>query len=658
MIPISYGLDVNDVQWDPSDPNALQPAAQVHFWCKAPDVVDSLRLNGTITPTPPGIGFDLALVGHELNGQKLAPYLEPFGIEPLFAQAQLRATLKGQITPSPNGLETSFAVNEVLFSEPNRTWARVQSIEVRDMVKQGSVLTLGDVKLLKPILSVTRNANKAWEACGLRLLPRESRTDPMAIKPIVIPAQIKQLALTRGQLLWQDHSVQPAVDLSLHYDASLDQFTSNHPGESARFSVQLGIPSLLQSLQITGEANTQHSHFETDLKIRASGIDLTQLTPYFQGSFQPALINGEFNTSLQVMLDTNDTTQVAEVFLQNLILKEQGQITPLFRFDQATAKLVVTPENTMILNDISVGGLQALIQKTDTGSLEILGLAHAEPTCPVPAVVTERTPPAHVDTQDRQQTLSSQRLSLTHLPTVILKSLDLQIANLTFLDHSRPEAASIVAQDIRLHNTAPSRLISDALETAEPLHLGLSGSLVPLVDSFTISTKLAPFDPEPTLMVDLDVRGIHGEGLTAICPELETLIDGTQLKNGHLRSKLLAVMRLPRHTLLDFESNQAFELTLQMTDLTLSDENEPDLLAGLKEMHIELPVVNLARKDFQIKRLEMLEPQCSIQKTTQGLRVMNLLIRLPDANTPQDTNNTVVQAQAPSAPNERPLEDT
>ncbi|MCP4450301.1 MAG: hypothetical protein GY809_02490, partial [Planctomycetes bacterium] len=50
MIPISYGLDVNNVQWDASDPNTLQPAAQVHFWCKAPDVADSLRLDGTITP--------------------------------------------------------------------------------------------------------------------------------------------------------------------------------------------------------------------------------------------------------------------------------------------------------------------------------------------------------------------------------------------------------------------------------------------------------------------------------------------------------------------------------------------------------------------------------------------------------------------------------
>ncbi len=128
------------------------------------------------------------------------------------------------------------------------------------------------------------------------------------------------------------------------------------------------------------------------------------------------------------------------------------------------------------------------------------------------------------------------------------------------------------------------------------------------------------------------------------------MIDGTELKNGRLLGKLLAVLRLPRHTLLDFDPNQAFELTLQLTDLALSEQNESNLLAGLREMHAELPMIHLGKKEFHIKRLEMTEPQCRIRKTAQGLHAMNLLFKLPDANATQETSATAASVVNPSEP--------
>ncbi|NQV33532.1 MAG: DUF748 domain-containing protein, partial [Phycisphaeraceae bacterium] len=646
-IPITYGLDINDVAWGTLDPNTPQPVARIRFWCEAPGMAESLRVNGTVTPAPPGFGFDLDLTGHELNGEKLAPYLEPLGIEPLFTQARLAATIKGQITPLSHGLQASVTVSDILFNEPNQTWVKVQSINVQDLILQSPSVSMGDMQIHDPVLSLARDADGALVTCGLRLLPKEARPQPWTIKPVTIPVQLKQFAISHGQLLWHDDSVHPSVDLNLLYDASLDQLQFNRTGAPAKLFVQLAIPSVLESLQISGQADILPEHVEANLQIKANDINLIPLTPYFPESLQPVLMHGQFSASLQTTLDTNDTTQKVEVLLRDLMLMEQGQKAPLMHLDQAITKLTITEPNTLSFNEISVKGLQALAQKTEAGCLEILGMVCAQPTPPVPPAVTKPAPLAVVNQPDKPTTAPFKRGSVTKLPTVILESLDLNIASLTYVDHTRPSAAPIVAQDIRLHNTAPSKLLSDALETVEPLYLDLSGAITPLVDSFAISTKLTPFDAEPAATVDLDVQGIHGQGLTAICPDLDRLIDGSNLKDGHLKAKLLAVMRLPRHTLLDFDPNQAFELTLQLTDLTLSDQNEPALLAGLKEMHVELPVIDLGKKDIQIKRLEMIEPHCRVRKTAQGLHVMNMLIKLPDANAPL----VAAQADRPSEPN-------
>jgi len=658
IFPVTYGLDINDVQWGALDPNTPSHAAQIDFWCKAPGVAESLRLNGTVTPAPPGFSFDLEVRGRELNSQRLTPYLKPLGIEPVFTQAQLAATLKGQITPQSDGLKASVAVSEILFSEPNQTWVKLKSVSVQDLTLQGPSVTVGDLQIHDPVLSLTRDANGALVTCGLRLLPQKAQPETPTIEPVAIPVQLKQFALSGGQLLWQDHSVQPSVYLNLDCDASLDQFQFNSANEPSTLFVQLAIPSILQSLQISGQAAIGSDHVGANLNIKGTGINLIPLAPYFQESLQPTLTNGQFSASLQTTIDTHDTEQKAEIQLRDLILVEEGQETPLMRMDHATAKLAITEPNTLSLHEISINGLEALAQKTETGRFEILGLVCAQPASPVIPALTEPARATDVNAPAKPATTPTRRWSLTELPTVILESLDLNIASLTYVDRSQPQAAPIIAQNIRLRNTAPSKLLSHDLETAQPLHLDLSGAIVPLMDSFQITTKLTPFDAEPTATIDLDIQGIHGQGFTDICPDLKTIIDGTNLKNGRLKTKLLAVMRLPRHTLLDFDPNQAFELTLQLTDLALSEQNEPDLLAGLKEMHAELPVINLGKKDILIKRLEMIEPQCRVRKTAQGLHVMNILIKLPDANAPRPASDVNVLADRPSEPKILPVEET
>jgi hypothetical protein len=342
----------------------------------------------------------------------------------------------------------------------------------------------------------------------------------------------------------------------------------------------------------------------------------------------------------------------ARLVVSGFDYRDGPQGAPFVRFDafRVVASRLDAPR--IAIDEIALEGLEAETRRTPDGAIAALGMlvrpAPASPAAP-PAVPPAPPVDAAVPAPSAPQTPAAMaaRLSQTR-PLVSLAKLDINLKRLSFVDESR-EGAAPLAASVRVYNMEPIELLGEDPEGRAPARIQVDAAAPPILDSFACLLELIPFAGRPVFRATIGGKGLHGEGLTAVGPELKALLDGAELTDGRFKAKVEGLLRVQRHGPLDFNLSNGFGFEIVATGMELKIVDDGPVLAGLDELHIDATKIEPATGGVHVKAIELTKPKGLVTKENDGLHVLGFVVKLPPKAQPASESGAPPQVPAPTA---------
>ncbi|MEM7515691.1 MAG: hypothetical protein AAF368_02035, partial [Planctomycetota bacterium] len=167
--------------------------------------------------------------------------------------------------------------------------------------------------------------------------------------------------------------------------------------------------------------------------------------------------------------------------------------------------------------------------------------------------------------------------------------------------------------------------------------LDLDLGLDPIVREAKVELIAAPWVPSaPTVQLTTTVRGIRGEGLTEVLPDLSEALDGTGMANGRLDLNVFATLKKRRRHPLDFDlaRDGGFGLELEVEGPLLYDSEEGEPVLGLGAAYVDVQRIRPDTGEVRVKLIELSDPVALISKEAEGMRLAGLLLK----NAPEETD--------------------
>ncbi len=636
-----------------ADANASSPG-ELEFNGRLPGILESASLTGSVSMEQPDLVFDTQLTATGVQGHKLAWYLKPLGVEPRFESGDLKATLSGRVHPQDTGLQLNASLRDVQFEDAGAPLFSVRSVDINDMSMAPDSVQVQTLRISQPRLTVQRTQDKVLIVAGIHPLPSDA-ADPSGAKAL----RLDHLSIQDSWIDWIDHAIKPtAIAVGIKSQVTLEHFAVGTESlQPANIDMTVSIPGLMQEAQALGQIRLDPNHQHINLAVKANGIHSEFVDRYLPDSLKLVLKDGRFSTRIRAnqTIDVNGLHQ-ADLVISDLNYQDGPNTPPLLTWDRAETQLSFTdPCTAVVVDTIALSGFAAQITRSEQGVLELGGLGFR--TAVESPVQTELVAPTSGNEPNKPApvTIALPDSTPRTFPDITVKQVDLAFDQITYQDQSRPEADPIVVDHLTLTNREPLQLLGQDPQSNPPLLLDINGAIQPLVETVAIDVNMAPFAPDPLMHIDLDINGITGPGLCAIAPELTEVLDGNDLDRGRLTGQFDLGLKLTRRHALDFKADRPFGINLDVRDLQFSNGDANNVLLGLDELHVEAPHIFLPQQRYQVKRIEILQPQLRIQKQADQLNILDLLVKIPEKTVTTEPND--VNAPTTSVAQVTPVTD-
>ena len=301
------------------------------------------------------------------------------------------------------------------------------------------------------------------------------------------------------------------------------------------------------------------------------------------------------------------------------------------------------PGHVVAVDEISLAAFETGAERTGQGGLRLLGLR----VDPPPSAPSPEAAPAKAQEPVAAALVPHPTAPAQELPLVTLGRLDLGVRRLSFFDASKPGSVPLAIADLHLSNPQAIELLGADPEARPPVKLDLAARIDPVAGALRVGIEALPFADEPNLKIAVVLEGIHGDGLTAILPELKEKIDGASLADGSFKMGLETALKLQKRGPLAFDLAKGFGLDLSVRGIEFRGSPSGPVLAGLEELHVDVAKVDPATGAVLVRSVEIAKPAGRVSLEKDGLHVLGLVVKIPEA--PKKTDAPVVaQAEKPA----------
>ncbi len=622
------------------------PAA-LRGWLRSPGTIERVELNGSITPEPNAMSFDLGLRGEGLTLTEAAPYLQSAGFESTITRGTIGAKLNGRVGWAHGGLQCAATLRDVAVKDGEEELAGLNRVDVAQLDLTDAGVRVEHIAIEQPRLRLSREESGAISFMGLRTIPRGGAAkagEPQSKKPEpALPLRLSRLDVNDARVEWSDRAVTPAVAQSVAADLALANFTVGVESPPATLDVALRAPGLVERATIAGQVQAGLSQQTVAVKVEAGGIRAATLLSYLPPGWKAALEPGQFRAQVTAEAAPHPAGgECVRVTLTDVDYRGTSAPEPLLRFDAAELAVERFDPNARLvaLREVSLKGLEATVERRASGAISVMGLDMS-------AAAPAEGPTAAVQKVSRP---SGPARAVPRLPLVSLERLSLQIRKLAFKDDAEPNAVPLVASDLEIRNAEAIKVLGDDPEACPPIQIGVRSRIQPLTDSAELNLELSPFTAQPQVTAQWDITRIRGAGLTAVRPTLAAALDANSLQNGRISGTAQLTLHLDRRHVTEFDFGKPFGVDLTLKAPMLSDADKQTVLAGLEELRVTIPKLDPARGSVQIKEIAVVKPQGAISKEADGWHVLGMVLK-PSTGAKADANNVVAQAsQTPGKP--------
>jgi hypothetical protein len=599
------------------DASAKEPImGTLHAWLAVPGVAEKCDLTGTIAPSPNSLVLDLHATAEGLNTTSLSGYLRHLGIDPVLQNGSVQFSGKAIVEQSASALRASLDLHDVRFKDGSDTLASMDAFAADHLSLSPTAFDAGTIVLTKPAIRITHNADGTFLLGGLRLRPSDfptAATAPAsrvsATAPVNSPVLVTLHSLTidGAAITWTDRATPTPIETTATVGVLVENLTLGKSAAPAALRFTAKTDGSLDDLRITGSLSPEPQ--SAHLAIAAHGFRAAQLAPYLPSNvqFTPKDGNLELNIDAQLAADPAGGHRVAITF-SNLSYGDGSKSLLAFDSAQLVASRIDPALKIIALDQISLAGLDASAAKSSDGALAFLGFT----IHPGPEKAEAYVAPSHAA-----------------LPLITLDTLDLKLKQFQIADASRPAAAPLTFSNVRLRNTNRIEWLGEDAAAKPPTNFQLTGRVGSLVDSLALDMEVAPFASPLTLNADLLASGINGEGVTALVPELKSLVDGATLTNGEFRAQFSTAIRIDRRNPADLDLSRDFSATVHLHDVEFRATPTAPVLLGLEDLQSDDVRVQPKSGTITIKTLEITKPIAHAFRDGQGLHVLGLTIKLP-----------------------------
>lgn len=491
------------------------------------------------------------------------------------------------------------------------------------------------------------------------------------------PFRVERIALTGLRLGWADDAVVPEVDTAVSGSLQLEGVDTASGAPPAQILAQLGLEGAFDGLRLEGSLQADPADLSLALDTELSGVGGRSIAAYLP----PGLEFTSGTTLLRATAQASYTAieggaRRAQLELRGVELAAGPEVEPdlLLGSLKFGAPLLDDAGRRYEIDGVELAGFELRLERTGEERFELAGLAFEAPP-EEPVDVAAQAAPVEPDAPDQPNDPSpdtggaddeefalledgpdedaesgaqepdaadplaaglstpggpDQAAGAAALPqaakpppTVITGPLAIGPLRITYTDRTRPELAPVVAS-LGLFSDGEQTLVAPEPEDLPALNLRLEAALEPLVESAGFDVVISPWAADPSVVADLQVRGLRGERLADVAPELAESMSLDDLPNGSFDAHLETVLNVRRRGALDMGLDRDFGLSFLLRDLALLPAPDAEPVLSLTAVEVEADRIALAKGDMRFSRIEVTGPRVHAVQDAQGLHVAGI----------------------------------
>ncbi len=666
------------------DPAREAPApAQVRTWFQAAGLANSLGIEGTLAAAPGGLDLraDLALTGRGLLTDAVAPLLEQAGVLSELKGASLDLGIQAHAREDGEAFALDATLRELAFEDGGEELLGLDALSLEGLRSDPRGTSVAALTVDGPRFIARRDAEGGLHAGGFHLPPApetgepeaaddpaptqaEASSEPPAADAGEEPApfRIERIELTGLSLGWADDAVVPEVDTEVSGSLRVEGVDTASGAPPAQILAQLGLEGAFEVLRLDGSLRADPADLSLALDTELTGVVGRSIAAYLP----PGLEFTSGTTLLRARTEASYTeieggARRAQLELRGVELAAGPDIEPdvLLGSLKFGAPLLDDAGRRYEIDGVQLTDFELRLERTGEERFELAGLAFEAPPEDSADLAAQAAPPAldsvaspadpasgeagadgeefalEADTPEdgalaadaatpgrpgQASGVTALPPSTTPPPTVITGPLAIGPLRMTYTDRTRPELSPVVAS-LGLFSEGEQTLVAPDPEDLPALNLRLEAALEPMVESASFEVVLSPWAVDPSLVADLQVRGLRGERLTDVAPEVAESMSLDDLPNGSFDAHLESILSVRRRGQLDMGLDRDFGLHFLLSDLALLPAPEAEPVLSLKAVEVEADRIALAKGDMRFKRIEITGPMVHAVQDAQGLHV-------------------------------------
>lgn len=658
------GVELKDFVFDLSAKAATKPGS-IRSWISSPELAKQASIEGTFSTGDNAFGADVKVRSEGLQTAILAPYLKSLGITPTLRAGSLQADAKLSIAQTSAGLTAAIDASGVSFKDSDVELGGVDSFQLKDLTLNSSGIDIKSIQIARPRSAVALEADNAITAMGIRVLLPQAPPARVALttQPSTAPTQLvlpsialHELRITDGALGWTDRGFANPVQTTGHATIDLSDLVlgSSQPSP-AKFRSVVSAAGVLDEMVVEGTFDPNPAALAFQARVTGKGLRAGALASYLPAGIEIATRDGQLRATIDAGLKVNPLGgSDARLAITDVDWRDgTAANAPLFAMQslRVTAPRIDLPGNIIAINEISARGVEADISMGSDGALIAAGArVGGKPSPDIAPNPSVRPPPPGPSTQPGEDVAALIADARRPLPLVTLKTLDLNLLRASLRDSSRPGAAPLIAENVRVHNAAPIELAGENAASRPPVRIEVEGKLLPITQRFTANLSIAPFAQEPSATIDVSSHGISGQSITDMVPELKEFLSGASLTDGQFKTKIESHIKFDRKSPRDFDLSRGFVLDLAVEGTEFRGSAGGPVLAGLESLRLEQAKIDPRTGSVLAKSLEITKPSAAIYRDKDGLHALGLLAPLDRYLSPTTAPTTAGAGSAAPAP--------
>ncbi|MBN1421423.1 MAG: DUF748 domain-containing protein [Planctomycetes bacterium] len=687
------GAELKDLRVDFDPKATPPPAASVRAWLAAPGLADRIDVTGTMIAKPNAPRIDLAVAGGGITARAAAPYLAALGLEPMLVDGRLALRFSAEAKIEGETIGASLAVREVSFRDGERELAGLDAVRIDGVEVRPVGIRIGTIEIDKPRAKAWRDADGAIAAFGIRVpppappAPAPAEGDAKAGADVPAPAapappapaargadpkdvaaapaapfvlDLERFAVRGAEIGWTDEAIEPAIAIAPTCDVTLTGLAVGREAPPARLEVAARIPETIDAASISGTIAAAPSGQGVSLAFDVKGLRAGPLAAYFPEGTALALQDGRVRARLEAGVGPCEAGgSRASLSITGIEYREGAEGEPLLAIDaiRAIASRIDPDARIIAIDEVSLAGLAMDAERTEDGALRVLGVSIAAAAPPADASTGDGGPEKEAPASTSSSTSTSPAEAApggpsaaaapapaapaaegagptpsrprAPLPLVTLEKLDVGVKRISVTDRARKGSSPVSISNVRIRNAKRIELLGDEPETKPPLEIAVEGEVGPAIESFAVTARAEPFAADPSLAIDIGAGGIRGEGLLAIAPELEELIDGAQLTDGRFHAGIELALKARRRHALDFDLSQGFGLEASVKDVAFREGAEGPVLLGVDEVRADVARIDPAG-GVHVKTIEITKPKGRVVREKDGIHALGLVVKIEE----------------------------